>query len=271
MSKQCKHINKNVLNIFSVALLLLLFFPNELSAQSKKKEKEKPELEWLTKVTIDGKLDEWKDSLSYLYDSQKLRYSVANNGFAVFVAMRVSGMDKQIQALSQGFSFMVNTDGKKKPGPRVVFPIPDRESLRAIMSADNENRPKDMREGALKAIRSFYVVGFNDIVDGQISLENQYGIRAAVAIDSTDALCFEAVIPLQRLDISSNSGKELAFNVKINGVIMPSRNNLNPYGRGMYPYGYGYGYPYGYGQSERSGPKEEPGIWFTAKLKQESR
>ncbi len=224
-------------------------------------------LTWADGIVVDGNLEDWGDSLTNEYASQDLQYQLKNDGTHVYVAMRVVDRDRQMQVLSQGFSFMVNTSGKRRPGPTVVYPIADRLSFRAIMSADNDDRPEDMREGGLQAIRAIYVLRFDDILDGQISLDNEYGIHAEALIDSTDALCFEAKVPLRRLGIRSGFDQELAFNVKINGMIAPRRttDNRAVRQRGGY-YGSPYGYGYGYGQPTQSRPREEPGTWLISVL-----
>lgn len=222
---------------------------------------------WADALVVDGDLADWGDTLLNEYANQGLQYQIKNDDTHVYVAMRVTDHDLQMQALSQGFSFMVNTRGRKRPGPTVVYPIADRLTFRSIMSADNEDRPEDMREGGLQAIRSIYVLRFEDILEGQISLENQYGIQAKAIIDSADALCLEAKVPLQRLGISPDDKQSFAFNVKINGTITtrghttnrPMRNRGGYYGG--YPYGYG-----GYGQQAPSRTREEPGAWLISPL-----
>lgn len=217
---------------------------------------------WAEHITVDGHLEDWGDTLLYEYTNQNLQYEIKNDDANLYVAMRVRDKDRQLQVLSQGFSFMVNVKGRKREGPTLVYPIADRLSFRSIMSADNENRPEDMRIGALQAIRAIYVLRFDDILDGQISLENQYGIQAGAVIDSTDALCFEAVIPLERLGLSYTGTQPLAFNVKVNGMIMPAADPNTM--RRSTPYGYGY--PYGYGQNTQARPREEAGKWIVSPL-----
>lgn len=225
-------------------------------------------LTWADGIVVDGNLEDWGDSLTNRHDSQGLQYQIKNDGTNLYVAMRVMDRDRQMQALSQGFSFMINTDGKRRPGATIVYPIADRLSFRSIMSDDNDDRPEDMRVAGLQAIRAIYVLRFEEILDGQISLDNEYGILAEARIDSADALCLEAAVPLRRLGVNSGYDKPLAFNVKINGMIAPrgntnTRNVRQPGGYYGYPYGYGFG---GYGQQAQSRPREEPGTWLVSLL-----
>lgn len=220
-------------------------------------------LDWATGIAVDGQLDDWGDSLRYTHATQQFDYHIKNDAENVYVAMRVQDKDRQMQIFAQGLAFTVNTKGRKRDGPTVYFPVADRLAFRSIMSADNDDRPDDMRKGALAAIRAIHVMRFDDVLDGQISLENTYGIHARAALDTADALCVEMVVPLERLGVSIDDGEELAFNVKINGVMIPGSGS---YG---YPYGYGYGYPYGYGAERPSRPREEPGVWVKAPLAEE--
>lgn len=251
---------------------LLVGFVMTTAFAQRKKDIPQESLDWASGVVIDGKLDEWEDSLSYEHAAQKFRYHIKNDASNVYIAMRVRDKDRQMQIFAQGLAFMINTKGKKREGPTVYFPVADRLALRSIMSADNDNRPDDMRKGALSAIRAIYVTRFDDVLDGQISLENTYGIYAQATLDTTDALCVEMVVPLEQLGISVDDSGELAFNVKINGVIIPGSGTspgvMRRYG---YPYGYGspYGYGYPYGSQTPSKPREESGIWVVAPLAHE--
>lgn len=216
-------------------------------------------------IQIDGSLSDWGDSLRYYYDKQDLQFEIANDERQVYVAMRVKDASWQMQALHQGFNLAINRDGKKKDGASITFPVPDRESLRALASMDADERPTDIRQGVLNAVRAVFVRRMVDVLDGPISLENNYGIKAAVSVDSLDAVCYEAVVPFDRLGLEPSSNKEVAFNVKINGIIMRTVGGGQPVGR----YGYGgYGYPYGNynGRPTRKEAQQEPGVWFVLPL-----
>ncbi|WP_134089702.1 hypothetical protein [Olivibacter sp. XZL3] len=216
-------------------------------------------------VQIDGDLSDWGDSLRYYYEKQDLQFEIANDERQLYVAMRVKDPSWQMQALHQGFNLVINKDGKKKDGASITFPVPDRESLRALAAMDKDERPADMRQGVLNAVRAVFVSGMADVVDGPVSLENNYGIKAAVSIDSLDAVCYEAVIPFDRLGLTPSNNKETAFNVKINGIVMRTVGGGRPMGR----YGYGgYGYPYANynARPTRKEAQQEPGMWFVLPL-----
>lgn len=254
----------------AICTILMVFIANPTVAQRNKGNVQQA-LDWATGIVVDGQLGDWGDSLVYEHATQQFHYHIKNDAENVYVAMRVRDKDRQMQIFAQGLAFTVNTKGRKREGPTVYFPVADRLAFRSIMSADNEDRPEDMRKGALAAIRAIHVMRFDDVLDGQISLENTYGIHARATLDTTDALCVEMVVPLSRLGISIEDTDEFAFNVKINGVMIPGSGTsptIMRQGYG-YPYGYGYGYPYGYGRPTPSKPREEPGVWVKAPLAKE--
>uniref|UniRef100_F4CDK0 Uncharacterized protein n=1 Tax=Sphingobacterium sp. (strain 21) TaxID=743722 RepID=F4CDK0_SPHS2 len=261
-SKSCFTIQKNMrfqkTNLLICTCLLLSF----CSVYAQKKKSIVPTaIDFRSDIQIDGDLSEWGDSLRNYYEKQDLQYEIANDEKQIYVAMRVKDGSWQTQALHQGFSFLVNKEGKKKEGASIIFPIPDRESLRSLASKDKDEKPADIREGILKAVRAIFIVGMADVVDGPISLENNYGIKAAVKIDSSDAVCYEAVIPFERIGLEQERDKEVAFNIKINGIVMRTVGGGQPMGR----YGYG-GYGYYGTQPSRKETQQEPGTWIILPL-----
>lgn len=214
---------------------------------------------WANKVDINGDLTEWGDSLAYYFNDQDLHYSFANDDTYLYVAIRVKNKDKQIQAVFNGFKISIGPDSKKKEAPSLTFPLPDRAALRALSNQEFE-KPEDLRKGAISTIRAYYVRGFSAILDGPVSLDNNYGIKAAVSIDSADYLCYESAIRLDQLNLP-NQESGFPINLKINGLIRTQYNVTSPMrSRRGSPYGYD---PYGYDQRPRSvtRSREEPGVW----------
>lgn len=265
MSKDSNHIKQMKPYFTHVIVFIALMLCFLVGYAQKKKTLAQEHMQYKTNIQVNGDLADWGDSLHYFYDRQELQYEVAQDDTHIYIAMRVKDGSWQMQALHQGFSLTINPDAKKKDGPTLVFPVPDRESLRALANKDKDEKPSDIRMGILSAVRGIYVKGMTDVVDGLISLENSYGIKTAVRIDSVDAVCYEAAIPFERISSSLSKKQTLAFNIKINGLIMRTVGG----GRPMNRYGYGgMGYPYGaYGmQPTRKEAHQEPGVWLILPL-----
>lgn len=221
---------------------------------------------------IDGDLTDWGAELKNEYAAQKLNYEIRNDDQYFFVAVRILDQQRQMQAITQGISFMLNTEGKKKNGPAIVYPVVDRIAFRSTMSAENDNRPEDMRQGALQSVRGIQVMLLGNLPDGLISLDNQYGVRARASIDQDDALCIEMRLPIGL--VGSRSALEqarLAYNLKINGrsALVPRQGQIPQAGRmgqgsGSYP---GAGSRGGYGGGfGNAAPREETGVWGMIRL-----
>lgn len=239
----------------SILFFLLPFF---LSTNAQKNLEIKST--WHTTIEVDGNLAEWGDSLSHYFKEQDIHYSFANDKEYLYVAIKVKNQDRQVQAVFNGFNIQINTDGKKREGSMLIFPLPDRAALKALSNEEFKEN-SDVRVGALSTIRAYFVKNYPDILNGPISLENNYGIRASVRIDSADNLSYESAIRLDQLKLQPNQDN-FAVNLKINGMIqtqVTAHEPMNSYRRN--PYNYGIYNPYGTRSRTYIQNKEEPGIW----------
>lgn len=244
-----------------VGCMGVLFLMGLYQGVSAQRAKGGPVCSWAGAHQIDGQLTEWGAELADYHKAQSFAYELRNDAEFLYVAIRITDVDRQTQALGQGIQVMINTEGKKRDGQTVVFPTVDRLSFRELLSADNENRPDDYRDAALQSVRGIRVLRFDRLRDGMISLDNQYGVRAAAAIDSADALCVEIKLPLDILQLTDEQRHaEMAYHIRIGGFIMGAATQQNrPVDPRYYP---GYGYPYGGGMPRiDTRPRQENGVW----------
>jgi len=221
------------------------------------------QLNWAGGLSVDGDLADWGGQLKHNNPSQKMSYELRNDDQQLFIAIRIVDQQRQVQALTQGVRFMLNMEGKKRPGPAMVFPMVDRISFRSIMSTENENRPEDIRVGALQSVRGIQVLRIGDLLDGLISLDNQYGIEVGAMIDQDDALCIEMRLPFSLVTSRDKfTGSQVAYNIKVGGRGMMSRD-----AQGQAPSMRTAGSPGGYsGAMPRGGlgtstSREDEGVW----------
>src|SRR5690606_37597085 len=186
---------------------------------------------WLDSIQIDGNLRDWKDTLSYYFEDQGLKYSISNDANNLYIAIQVSDIIQQQKAVYSGFSITVNPDAKEKAGPTVVFPIPDMAALRSTPTDDE--RSSNVLQRGIDMVRAIYIYDFKNIVDGKISLNNTYGIKTAAKIDSANILNYEAAISIKQLNINKDS--PFALNLRINETTT-SRFTEPTNMRGMYGY-----------------------------------
>lgn len=212
-----------------------------------------PLLPWAETVMVDGQLEEWGEELPLAHKEQHLRYALANDAEFVYLAVRIEDYERQVQALTSGLAFMVNSEGRKRDGQTIIFPVADRIGLRARIYSDEPDRETDLRLAALESVRSIQVRDMDVVPDGPIALKNNFGIEAAARVAEDDALCVEIRLPLSFLgSLQELLGQELAYNLKIQGVTVGAagpRLGVSPYSRSA-------GSAVGAGR-----PREERGVW----------
>lgn len=228
------------------------------------------QLLWATDLQVDGDLSDWGGELKHQSTAQKLNYEIRNDEQQLFIAVRIEDEQRQVEAITRGISFMLNDEGKRREGPAILFPAVDRIGFRAMMSSANENRPDDIRTAALQSVRGIQVMRMGDLLDGLISLDNQYGVQAVAMIDEDNVLCIEMQLPLSLVSGKrQNENTPIAYNIKVGGSgagrgpqgqsrTAPSRPMGSEMGR--YP---GYGSRGGFGSSA---PREDAGIWGLLQL-----
>src|SRR5690606_10220612 len=125
---------------------------------------------------------------------------------------------------------------------------------------EDERPVDDYRKEILATARGYYVLGFSKVVDGLLSLQNNYGVRAVVTLDSS-SLSYEAVIPLDLIAFKSdNIAVKLAVNTQFSRLQKAARNQNT---RAMGPYGM-----YGPRTPTLKNPYSEPTeIWVEGTIK----
>lgn len=226
--------------MLSIVYTLLL----NLSPAFSQKKAETIMSRWADKpVLADGLLNDWPDTLSLYNNDAGLYYSLSNDSQNIYLALRSASRESLTRILIRGISFSANIE-KKKEAPTVTFPVPDRTPGR---SRDTKAQP-DMQEALqqlLEKVKDIRVQGFKEIIDGSISLENTYGIRAAAAFDHNNNLVQEIIIPLKLLNLSADTTGPVTYRIRVNGIQEPpgrmAPGQADPrqrmggmYGRGMY-------------------------------------
>jgi hypothetical protein len=237
-----------VWNIILACNVLMLFMTN---AMAQKRGVVEP-LNWAEGRVVDAELSDWGATLSKSHSGQELHYELANDQSNIYVAIRIVDMQRQIQAVTRGVSFMINTEGRRRPGSSVIFPVVDRIGFRAKMAQDQEEA-LEIRSAALASVRSIGVADFDQLPNGQISMSNDFGIEAVASIDEDDALVIEISVPIGLLGgYDRLRNKELAYQIRIN-TMQQQAPAVRP-APGLY--GVNRGPVYGAGRT-----KQEPGVW----------
>ena len=168
-------------------------------------------------VAADGVLNDWPDSLTMFNKETNLYYGLANDDKNVYLAIRSASKQDLTKILAGGISFSANIEGKKKDAPTVIFPVLDRTPGKSRNTRE-ELEVEERQEQILSRIKDIKVAGFKEIIDGGISLQNTYGIRAAASFDKNNNLVQEIIIPLSLLNLSTPNGGEVTYSIRVNGL-----------------------------------------------------
>lgn len=214
----------------SIAVLILASL--DLLAQRRK---QKFELLPAFPVEVDADLSEWEDQLAPIDQDSSWSLAISNDAQFIYAAVQINDVALQQEAARNGIIININTDGKKRDGAQLTFPIPDSESIRAMVN--DENLPNmNVREELIKRSRGYGVQGFVRIVDGRLSFDNTYGVHAAARLTDDDRLVYESKIPIEALGLSDRQS-EIAIQCVINNrfsILQKTlKNRSNPRG-GIY-------------------------------------
>lgn len=164
-------------------------------------------------ITVDAELGEWGDLILVNPDSTWL-FAVAKDQQHIYVAVEVIDPILQIETARNGILININTQGKKRDGMMLTFPIPDSESIRAMLN-DEDLKPENVRKELIERSRGYQVKGFPMVVDGLLSFDNTYGIKAMAKVTEQNRLVYEAVIPIEQLRVRDRN-YTIALQVSIN-------------------------------------------------------
>lgn len=165
--------------------------------------------QWIT-AKIDAKHTEWGDSLRNFDKDTKFHYSIGNDDKNLYLAIAVTDKQRIQNIISGGITFFINTEGKKKDGQLVIFPVV------APIKPSKKSSPEQMMRESLKSARAIRVSGFKKIPDGNLSVNNDFGIRGSAALTDSGEFIYETAIPLERLNLTPGSAKEFDVNIKLN-------------------------------------------------------
>jgi len=165
-------------------------------------------------VLIDGKSVEWND-LTNVDDAGKWSYKVAHDKTNLYVAIRIQDSMMQNAVATEGIMVKFPAADKKKKDRVFVYPYLDKEVKRALRQAAIEDPialVKSNNTDLIHRSRGFVVLGFPTILEGLLSLQNNYGLKAVIGTDD-EGMFYEAVIPKDLLAIAADN---LAIELQIN-------------------------------------------------------
>lgn len=176
----------------------------------------------------DGISNEWNEPLNEYNDATKLAFALANDDKNLYIVIESLDPQTTFSVLRGGITLNINTEGKKKKGMNLIFPLTD-----GPMNTENHDQAKEEMsyasgKGTLPSAdgsihKSVKVLGFKNIPDGNLPSDNTFGIETGMSINSNRDLIYELSIPLAQLQVDLDAKKPLMYNIKINS---PAKSNF---------------------------------------------
>jgi hypothetical protein len=216
-------------------IVLLLPFLNIFAQEGKLKSVQGISLWVPANVKVDGNLKEWDDTFQAYNKTTKLFYSVSNDDKYIYLVVKSIDIPNNAKIIAGGITLTINTEGKKKDkgAYSLTFPVIEKATRqrgaggrggigRQPGVAPDSATIAAQHKKTVESSKEIKVSGFKDITDTLISIYNEYSIKAAIGYDAIGNYDYEAAIPLKLLNVSADSPKEIAYNIKINGLQMPA-------------------------------------------------
>ena len=223
--------------IKSAAIFLLFLNAISVNAQKRQKDIQENSVFVSVPIKIDGKLNDWKDTLQAFNRTTSLGYTIANDEKNIYLVIKSADAANNNKILAGGITFTINTEGKKKDTEAfiVTFPVintaarPQGQRGQGVpggqrqqgqvqrQSQGTDASAIERRKQQLAQFKEIKVFGFNEITDSLISIYNEYGIKVATSFDTKGNFIYELAVPLKSLDLKTDNKNELSYNIKING------------------------------------------------------
>ncbi|QNR86879.1 hypothetical protein H9N25_11080 [Pedobacter riviphilus] len=167
----------------------------------------------------DGISNEWNEPLNQYNDATKLAFALANDDKNLYIIIESLDPQTTFSVLRGGITLNINTEGKKKDGMKLTFPLMERPPM-PKEGEEYHNRtpllPDGATQGPVAMNKGIRVSGFKNIADGELPAINQDGIETGMSIHPNRDLIYELSIPLAQLQVGLDLKKPLVYNIKIN-------------------------------------------------------
>ncbi|GAB3917927.1 hypothetical protein [Mucilaginibacter boryungensis] len=194
-------------------------------------------------IKIDGRLNEWKDSLQAYNKATQLYYIVSNDDENLYLTVKADQPRVITKLIDVGLTFIINKAGKKSsdakdniqltypmldfaPGQQILWYAGSRVRSQAkipqVILDNDTSRYSGAHVDSLITIanklmgnhaKNIEVTGITEIKDMLISVYNEERIRAVSRFDKNGAYVYELAIPLKYLNL--DAGQKFTYSIHL--------------------------------------------------------
>jgi len=211
---------------FPVILTALMVIPTiawSHSVSKKEKGKKYPSF-YKSQVIIDGKANEWADSLFFLNPDAKIKYAVVNDSNNLYLCLKVFDDNQQIKLLRGGMEVWIDPSGKKTEVCGIRYPLSTTLNPGSKFGgrSGDPNGIKQLKLLFLLQAKDMELTGFKDGINGLLNnIANRTGVQTVIKLDSTNVLIYEAKIPLTDFKTDITKAEPLSVGFIIKGLERP--------------------------------------------------
>ncbi len=133
----------------------------------------------------DGFSNEWNEPLNQYNTDTKLAFGLANDDKNLYIIIESLDPQTTFRILKEGITLNINTEGKKKKGATLIFPLIEKVAQTEENKAtqpEHENRGNGDEHDFSNMTKGIKISGFKNINDGDLPLDNSYGIEAGMNV-----------------------------------------------------------------------------------------
>lgn len=179
-------------------------------------------------IKIDGQATEWPKPLQFYNNVTKLFYTIANDKENIYVIVSIPDPQSQMKIMRSGLTVSLNPSGKKKGGAAITFPLTENVNTGApdVPEASRALIAGELKKQILANLKEIKVDGFDSIPNGNIPVQNTFGILSAASYEASGNLVCELAIPLKVLGIPAGSEQPIAYHFKVNAMKREDKKEL---------------------------------------------
>ncbi len=188
-------------------------------------------------VKIDGKANEWGETLQAYNKATEIYYTLANDDENIYLTIQVKNEDIINKIIDGGVSLIIQKSGGKKSRDNISVTYPaydtpnNKSKLRFNLSNSGiPNADSLMLINNAKLDKNCKLIKVTGIAgtDSLISIYNSEGIKAASLFNTSKVYTIEMSIALKYLDISTIGATKFAYHLLLNGATPLDWRNIHP-------------------------------------------
>ena len=175
-----------------------------------------------TPRVIDGNADDWKQPFRYYDSKSKMEFSFSNDVGNLYIVIKTSDNQTQRAIIRNGIQLWLDGTGKKAANTGIMFPLKAQigkakkdEAHTDEMTTAHKLEMAERNRRLMEQLSAMKVSGFATIPSSIIPLQNEYGLTAAIAIDSLQQMTVEYKISLHTFIAKRDSTKPIALCVSL--------------------------------------------------------